>query len=197
MAPLSSLDITVGLAAIAVAALAVYLFMRASSSGSSKTPRDEDVSVFVDETIFAPRRRSAASRSSEYQVPKLQRHMGSSDVESARSQIRTLTLKSEVLSMVLKRLFEAEDDGEVTREERVRLSSGYESELKGLSEDLKQAELVVSLHELESIRDDILKKFEETLNSTQTRIDSIIKELKIEEEKEEPAPPSPPRSSAL
>jgi hypothetical protein len=91
--------------------------------------------------------------------------------------------------MVLKRLFEAEDDGEVTREERVRLSSGYESELKGLSEDLKQAELVVSLHELESIRDDILKKFEETLNSTQTRIDSIIKELKIEEEKEEPAPP--------
>jgi len=187
MAPLSSLDITVGLAAIAVAALAVYLFMRASSSGSSKTSRDEDVSIFVDETIFAPRLRSTASRSSEYQMPKLQRHMGSSDVERARSQIRTLTLKGELLSMVLKRLFEAEDDGEVTREERVRLSSGYESELKSLSDDLQQAELVVSLHDLESIRDDILKKFEETLNSTQTRIDSILKELKIE--KEEPTPP--------
>ena len=187
MAPLSSLDITVGLAAIAVAALAVYLFMRASSSGSSKTSRDEDVSIFVDETIFAPRLRSTASRSSEYQMPKLQRHMGSSDVERARSQIRTLTLKGELLSMVLKRLFEAEDDGEVTREERVRLSSGYESELKSLSDDLQQAELVVSLHDLESIRDDILKKFEETLNSTQTRIDSILKELKIE--KEEPALP--------
>jgi len=187
MAPLSSLDITVGLAAIAVAALAVYLFMRASSSGSSKTSRDEDVSIFVDETIFAPRLRSTASRSSEYQMPKLQRHMGSSDVERARSQIRTLTLKGELLSMVLKRLFEAEDDGEVTREERVRLSSGYESELKSLSDDLQQAELVVSLHDLESIRDDILKKFEETLNSTQIRIDSILKELKIE--KEEPTPP--------
>ncbi|UCD44447.1 MAG: hypothetical protein JSV27_10020 [Candidatus Bathyarchaeota archaeon] len=189
MAPLSSLDITIGLVAIAVAALAVYLFMRASSSGSSKTPRDEHVSIFVDETVFTPRRRSTASRSNEYQLPKLQRHMASSDVESARSQIRTLTLKRELLSMVLKRLFEAEDDGEVTREERVRLSGGYETELKSLSDDLKQAELVVSLHELESIRDDILKKFEETLNSTQTRIDTILKELKIEEEKEPALPP--------
>ena len=80
----------------------------------------------------------------------------------------------------MKRLFEAEDDGEITADERATLSRGYESELRKANEELEQAELVVSLHELEAIREDIVKKFEATLNSTQTRIDTIMKELKIE-----------------
>jgi len=83
--------------------------------------------------------------------------------------------------MVLKRLFEAEDEGEITREERLSLSKGYEVDLKRLQDDLKQSELIVTLHELETIRDDILKKFEATLNTTQSRIDNVLKELKIQE----------------
>jgi GTPase involved in cell partitioning and DNA repair len=90
--------------------------------------------------------------------------------------------------MVLKRLFEAEDEAEITRDERVSLSRSYESELKNLSEELKQSELIVTLNELESIRDDILQKFEATLNSTQSRIDTIMKELKLEEKKTTPPP---------
>jgi len=93
--------------------------------------------------------------------------------------------------MVLKRLFEAEDEGEITREERLRLSRGYEVEMKQLSEDLKQAELVVTLHELESIREDVLKKFESMLNETQSRIDAILKELKLEKPKAAPAKAPP------
>ena len=80
----------------------------------------------------------------------------------------------------MKRLFEAEDDGEITADERVSLSRRYETDLRRVNEELKQAELVVSLHELEAIREDIVKKFEATLNTTQSRIDSIMKELKIE-----------------
>jgi hypothetical protein len=90
--------------------------------------------------------------------------------------------------MVLKRLFEAEDEAEITRDERVSLSRSYESELKNLAEELKQSELIVTLNELESIRDDILQKFEATLNSTQSRIDTIMKELKLEEKKPTPPP---------
>jgi len=51
----------------------------------------------------------------------------------------------------------------------------------------------MTLHELETIRDDILKKFEATLTSTQNRIDLVMKELKIEE-KVEPPPRAPPRA---
>jgi intein/homing endonuclease len=111
----------------------------------------------------------------------IERKLPINDIEKAKSNIRTLTLKQEISSMVLQRLFEAEDESEITKEERVRLSTTYEEEMKQVSEELKQSELVVSLAELETIREDIIKKFEATLNQTQEKIDLIIKELKIEE----------------
>ena len=193
MPPFSSLDIFVGLAAIAVAGFAVYLFWRASS-GSPSREDDEGVSILVEDDyttsslLGSPRRR-------QINVPEVTTHLQSTDIERARSNLRTLTLKKELLSMVLRRLFEAEDEGEINRDERVRLSRGYEAELKDLNEELKQSELIMTLHELETIRDDILKKFEATLSSTQSRIDQVMRELKIEE-RVEPPPRAPPRARA-
>lgn len=191
MAPLSWFDISVGLAAIAVAAIAVYLFIRASSTSSGKErkkPLD-----FLEEETSPSLYRVTPGESASLDLPKTQRHLKRSDLDRARSKIRTLTLQSELYSIILKRLFEAEDEGEITREERLSLSGGYESDLKSVSEGLKRAELVVSLNELETIRDDILKKFEETFNSTQIRIDTILKQLDIQVEKEEVKPRAPPR----
>jgi len=164
-------DISVGIAAVAVASIAIYLFIRASSGSRSEEKGERD----------------------RFQVPKTERHLKRSDLDKARSNIRTLTLQSELFSIMLKRLFEAEDEGEITREERLSLSRGYESDLKRVSEELKRAELVVSLNELETIREDILKKFEATFNTTQTRIDAILKQLDIEVKKEEVKPRAPPR----
>jgi len=184
MAPLSSTDLMVGIGALAVAAVAIYLFIRASG-GEAKKPEPEET---VEEgTPLQPA--PAAVQRGRLQLPRVERHLRQSDVERARSNLRTLTLQRELLSMVLKRLFEAEDEGEITREERLRLSRGYEAEMKRLNEDLKRAELIVTLHELESIRDDVLKRFEATLNETQARIDAILKELKLEEPKKAPAKP--------
>ena len=189
MAPISSTDLLVGLASVTVAAFAIYMFIRASG-GIGRTGQKETGQETVEETASF---RSPAFSSSEIgtRISKADHRIKDSDVERARSDVRTLTLKRELLTMVLKRLFEAEDDGEITREERLRLSRDYEAEMKRLSEGLKQAELIVTLNELESIRDEILKKFEATLNQTQTRIDSILKELKIEAPKE--SPPRVPR----
>lgn len=183
-------DITVGLAAVAVAAIAVYLFIRASSGSTGE--EKEDIHQFLRESAPSSYRVSSGKRD-RIQIPSTQRHLKRTDLEKARSNIRTLTLQSELYSMMLKRLFEAEDDGEITRDERISLSKGYESDLKKIAEDLKRAELVVTLNELETIREDILKKFEATFNSTQTRIDAILKQLDIEVEKEEVAPKAPKR----
>jgi hypothetical protein len=178
MAPLSTLDIYVGLAAIVVAGLAIYLFIRASGGTDSlrrKEPRTEPERDYMASSLREPR---LGSRS--YRVPTTRRSMKKPDIDSAQSKIRTLTIQTELLSLMLKRLFEAEDDGEITSDERASLSRGYETDLRRANEELEQAELVVSLHELEAIREDIVKKFEATLNSTQSRIDTIMKELKIE-----------------
>jgi hypothetical protein len=184
-------DISVGIAAVAVASIAIYLFMRASSG--SRSEEKEEPSTFLEEEPSPSSYRATSGERSRFQVPKTERHLKRSDLDKARSNIRTLTLQSELFSMMLKRLFEAEDEGEITREERVSLSRGYESDLKRVSEDLKRAELVVSLNELETIREDILKKFEATFNSTQTRIDAILKQLDIDVKKEEVKPRAPPR----
>jgi hypothetical protein len=178
MAPLSTLDIYVGLAAIVVAGLAIYLFIRASGGTSSlrrRVPRTDPERDYMPSSLREPR---LGSRS--YRVPTTRRSLKRTDIDGAQSKIRTLTIQTELLSLMLKRLFEAEDDGEITSDERASLSKGYETDLRRANEELEQAELVVSLHELEAIREDIVKKFEATLNSTQSRIDTIMKELKIE-----------------
>ena len=178
MAPLSTLDIYVGLAAIVVAGMAIYLFIRASGGTSSlrrEKPRTDPERDYMSSSLREPR---LGSRS--YRTPTTRRSLKRTDIDKAQSKIRTLTLQSELLSLILKRLFEAEDDGEITADERASLSRGYEIELRRGNEELEQAELVVSLHELEAIKEDIVKKFEATLNSTQSRIDTIMKELKIE-----------------
>ncbi len=178
MAPLSTLDIYVGLAAIVVAGMAIYLFIRASGGTSGlrrEKPRTDPERDYTPSSLREPR---LGSRS--YRTSTTRRSLKRTDIDKAQSKIRTLSLQSELLSLILKRLFEAEDDGEITADERASLSRGYEGELRRANQELEQAELVVSLHELEAIREDIVTKFEATLNSTQSRIDTIMKELKIE-----------------
>jgi restriction endonuclease Mrr len=64
-----------------------------------------------------------------------------------------------------------------------------------VQEELKKSELIVSLSELESIRNDIISKFESTLNSTQQKIDMIIKELKIKPVSEISEPETEPKTT--
>jgi hypothetical protein len=190
MAPLSTFDIYVGLVAAALAVGAIYLFLRASSGSSLR--KKKDTSRSLTERTLSPSIR-VSSVKDNFQLPKIDRHLKRTDVNTAKSKIRTLTLQSELLSMMLKRLFEAEDEGEINREERLSISKGYEDDLKRINRDLQKAELVVTLNELETIRDDILKKFEATLNSTQSRIDTILKQLDIEKEQLKPRTLTRPR----
>jgi len=182
------LDLLIGIGSVAVAAVAILLFIRASGGQSKKEKTGvEKTSDEESRSRPQPFQRALAVKGSGFQMPQRGRHLKQPDVDRAHSNLRTLTLQRELLTMILKRLFEAEDEGEITREERVRLSKGYEVELKSLSEDLKRAELVITLNELESIREDVLKKYEATLNETQSRIDGILKELKLEIPKKAPA----------
>ncbi|OGD44194.1 hypothetical protein A3K69_07260 [Candidatus Bathyarchaeota archaeon RBG_16_57_9] len=186
-----STDLILGVGALVVAATAIIMFMRATG-GASKPQRKEPASAEPLKVEVDPGRR--------IQVPSLPAVTKRSQVEEARSKIRTLTLQQEILSMVMKRLFEAEDNSEITKDERERLSKNYDSEMSGVTEELKKAELIVSLNELEEIRTSIIEQFQETLTDTQTKIDLIIRELHIEQPRpeepkaeEKPAPVRKPR----
>ena len=172
-------DLILGIGALAVAAVAIYAFIRATggTGGSQRRePEPEPLKVKVEP-------------SSRVKVPELERIAKRDQVSEARSKIRTLALQQEIITMVMKRLFEAEDNGEISREERERLSKDYEAEMNQVTEELNRAELIVSLNELEEIRTDLIKQFQETLADTQSKIDLIIGELHIEPPK--PAEPEP------
>ena len=190
---LSETEIVIGIVALVLGGASVYFFMRATNNPTTSEDAENGETPEQGEqtpsTIIAPVFEKGAVK-----LPEIKRKINVKDADDARSKIRTLSLQKEISSIVLKRLFEAEDEGEINRDERLRLSKGYETELKDISEELKQAELVVTLNELELIRTDIMKKFEATLNTTQSRIDLVLKELKLdvmEEEKPKPVQKKP------
>lgn len=172
-------DIIFGVGVIAAALVVVYLFIRATNP--TKKSEEADIDEHQSKEDIDPLNLRLDIEKDRVKLPTPGKTLDDKDVDRARSNLRTLTLKQELLSMVMKRLFEAEDEGEITRSERIRLAKDYEQEMKEVQEELKRSELIVSLNELESIREDIIKKFESTLSSTQKRIDLIIKELDIEE----------------
>lgn len=178
-------DLMLGFAAILLTGVVIYMFVRATGgyqqSSQDKRPREMEPEY----------NRSSGSRVSIQDYSLITKR---SQVEQARSTIRTQTLKQEIISMVMKRLFEAEDEGEISREEREQLAKDYENEMMEIEEELNKAELIVSLNELEEIRTNIINQFETTLSDTQQKIDLIIKELNIELPKpEEPEPKPEPR----
>ena len=175
-----SIDFILGMLVVAVAAVAIFMFWRASGSGKKTDEKPQEEPPKED-----PVRVELQLSEKRLKVPPIEKKIATPDIERAKSQIRTLTLKQEINSLVLRRLFEAEDEGEISREERVGLGKNYEDEMKQIADELKRSEMLVSLAELESIREEIVKKFEESLGQTQSRIDTILKELKIEE------PPKP------
>jgi hypothetical protein len=167
-------DMMIGIGALVVAAIAIFLFMRATKeTGVDKSKR-------ADESKGSDPIRFTADTRSRIQMPELRTVTERTQVEESRSKIRMLTLQQEILGMVMKRLFEAEDEGQISKEERERLSKNYESEIQHVSEELNKAELIVSLNELEEIRGNIIQEFQSTLADTQRKIDLIIGELKIE-----------------
>jgi len=177
-------DLILGIGALVVAAVAIYMFVRATGgTGGSRQgePRSEPEPLKV-----------SVDSSRRVQVPELQRLAKRDQVSEARGKIRTLALQQEIVTLVMKRLFEAEDNGEISREERERLGKGYEAEMNQVTEELNRAELIVSLSELEEIRTDLVRQFQETLADTQQKIDMIIGELHIEP----PTPPEPEEKPA-
>lgn len=187
-------DLLLGIGALIVATIAIVMFLRATGGVHRE---DKPRKGAATERVVEPIRLDLESNTGYIQVPKVSTITKRSQVEEARSKIRTLTLQQEILGMVMKRLFEAEDEGEISREERERLAGNYEAEMRDVKEELHKAELIVSLNELEEIRTSILDQFQETLTDTQQKIDLIIKELGIHEPsitKKEPEPiKTPPK----
>lgn len=177
-------DLILGFFAILITGVVTIMFLRATNENQQKSPRSDLYELSKGQS----RERTEVVRtgSSRVNIPSYKQIIMKTEVENAKSNIRTMTLKQEIIGMVMKRLFEAEDDGEISKEEREQLAKDYEIEMKQIENELNKSELIVNLNELEDIRSNIIKQFETTLTDTQQKIDLIIKELNIEIPEPEP-----------
>ncbi len=124
---------------------------------------------------------------------KVERSVTNVDAKSARDELRTLDLEREILSFAIRRLYEAHAEGKITEDERERLALSYKTRITELKETISRNESLVALHELETMRGDLLKLFSERFDEVNGKIEEIRSRIGIKPVIEEPTlPPAPP-----
>ncbi len=113
----------------------------------------------------------------------------SSDLERSRREMRTIMVERDLLSSAMMKLYEAETEGRITREEREMISKRYSDQIKDLQAKLKDVELVVEVGELEGLRGELVTLFESKIQNIETRLDAAKQRLG-------PAAPQPVKKEA-
>jgi len=93
------------------------------------------------------------------------------DLDKSRREMRTLLLERDLLSAALTKVYEAENEGKITREEREMIAKRYSSQIREMESKLRDKELVVEVGELEGLRDELLTLFREKIQNIESRLD--------------------------
>ena len=96
----------------------------------------------------------------------------SADLERSRREMRTVMVERDLLSSAMMKLYEAENEGRITRDEREMISKRYGDQIKDLQSKLKDVELIVEVGELEGLRGELLTLFESKISNIETRLES-------------------------
>lgn len=116
------------------------------------------------------------------------------ELESSKREMRTLLLERDLLSATLTRIYEAESDGRITREEREMIARRYSSQIRELEARLRDSELIVEVGELESLREELVSLFRDKIQNIESRLDQARERLQpIREEPRVEAPRQAPR----
>jgi hypothetical protein len=113
------------------------------------------------------------------------------DLDRSRREMRTIMVERDLLSSAMMKLYEAETEGRITREEREMISKRYSDQIKDLQSKLKDVELVVEVGELEGLRNDLVSLFEGRIQNIEARLDVARQRLGAaapEQVKKEPTP---------
>jgi hypothetical protein len=93
------------------------------------------------------------------------------DLEKSRREMRTLLLERDLLSAALTKVYEAENEGKITREEREMIAKRYSSQIRDMESRLSDKELIVEVGELEGLRDELMTLFREKIQNIESRLD--------------------------
>ena len=103
--------------------------------------------------------------------------IGEDELESSKRELRTIVLERDLLSSALTRIYEAETDGQITREERETIAKRYSQQIRDIESKLRDRELLVEVGELEQLRDELVSLFREKIENIEARLDQAKERL--------------------
>lgn len=99
------------------------------------------------------------------------------ELERSKREMRTLMVERDLLSSALMRVYEAETEGRITKEEREEIAKRYSDQIKSIQNKLKDMELVVEVGELERLRSELMSLFTEKIQNIEARLDQARERL--------------------
>jgi hypothetical protein len=100
-------------------------------------------------------------------------------LERIKRELRTLSIEKEALASALTRLYEAEAEGKITKDERERLASKYREQLRMVESKLSDIEVVIEVGELERLREDLVSLFEDKITKIERRLEEARARLRF------------------
>ena len=119
---------------------------------------------------------------------KIERAVAPEEAKRAQEKLRTLDIEREALSDAIRRFYEAQAEGKITEEERESLTHRYKERMMKIRDTISRSESVVSLHELETMQEDLVKMFSERFDEVNQKIGELRTHLKVEPIVEVPVP---------
>ncbi|MDA4134948.1 MAG: hypothetical protein OK441_05215 [Thaumarchaeota archaeon] len=110
------------------------------------------------------------------------------ELDSSKREMRTLMLERDLLSSALNKVYEAESDGQITRDERELIARKYSSQIREFEAKLRDKELIVEVGELERLRDELVSLFREKIQNIESRLDQAKERLQPVREEVRPEP---------
>jgi hypothetical protein len=126
---------------------------------------------------------------------KVTKSVQTNDASHAKDELRILDLEREILSDSIRRLYEAHAEGKINEQERERLAASYKGRMKAVKESMAKDETIVALHELEGMREDLMKLFSERFGDLSTKVEELRSKIDVQAVKEIPV--KMPKTSML
>ena len=115
-----------------------------------------------------------------------------SDIAKARNKLRVANLERDIIGDALTKIYEAEAKGTINEPEKNQMMQPYKNDLKRVDAEIDTFKKTVDLYELESAKEDLFKRFQETFLDIQARIEKIRPSLNLPTSTEtKPAEPTP------
>ncbi len=117
---------------------------------------------------------AAAPKLEPFPIPDtIRKTVTESDIAQARNRLRVANLERDIIGDALTKIYEAEAKGTINEPEKNQMIQPYKNDLKRVDSEINTYKKTVDLYELETAKEDLFKRFQETFLDIQARIEKI------------------------